>query len=347
MRFGLHSFILAIVVAALAAIPLAEGGCSVGGCGSGDESWTASADSFINSDVPLVGAVASANAASDTVYSRSFQAGIEVGKSLNLTGSGTVPTLVGAYVTPGSRAELFLAPEMLKSLDAVSEDDVVLDVSNSRSAGQAHLRGSVNIPARSFFYENGSLKNVTELAAVLGNAGISRRDSVMVYSDTFASGEATAVLLALFYLGQEEVRALDGGLDNWIGASLPLETKENVRSPVEYKPSLQPELLADYDLVKSGAVQMVDARSFQDYGASRIGNATLINIDSVLDEGRLKARLNDTFARLNASQTVVVYSDEIYGASVVWFGLKLMGYDARIYSWNDWKEHEMEKARQK
>ena len=336
MRSGLRSFILAIVFAALAAIAPVEGGCSVSGCGSGEESWTASAESFINSDVPLVGAVASANAASDTAYSRSFQAGIEVGKSLNLTGSGTVPAIAGAYVTPGSRSELFIAPEMLKSLDAVSEDDVVLDVSNARSAGQAHIRGSVNIPSKSFFYENGTLRSISELAAILGKAGISRQDSVMVYSDTFASGEATAVLLALKYLGQKEVRALDGGLDNWIGASLPLETRINVRTPVEYVPDPQAELFADYDLVSSGDAQMVDARSFQDYGVARIGNATLINLDSVIDEGRLKARLNDTFDRLNTSEPVVVYSDDVYGASVVWFGLELMGYDAGIYRWQDW-----------
>jgi len=336
MRSCLLSIIFAIVVLALAAVPSGESRCSVSGCGSGEESWTASAESFLNSDVPLVGAVASANAASDTAYSRSFQAGIEVGRSTNLTGSGTVPVVAGVYVTPGSRSELFVNPEMLKSLDAISEDDVVLDVSNARSAGQAHIRGSVNVPARSFFYENGTLKSVTELAKVLGNAGISRQDSVMVYSDTFGSGEATAVLWALKYLGQEEVRALDGGLDNWIGASLPLETKENVRSPVEYVPSPQVDYLANYDLVKSGTVKMVDARSFQDYGVERIGNATLINPDSVLDDGRLKARLNDTFARLNASEPVVVYSDDFYGASVVWFGLELMGYDARIYRWQDW-----------
>ena len=31
------------------------------------------------------------------------------------------------------------------------------------------------------------------------------------------------------------------------------------------------ELLADYDFVKSGQAQMVDARSFQEYGKARIG----------------------------------------------------------------------------
>ena len=66
----------------------------------------------------------------------------------------------------------------------------------------------------------------------------------------------------------------------------------------------------------------------------------------MLEECRLKpgAGLKDTFARLNASRTVVVYSDDIYGASVVWFALQLMGFDARIFRWQDWQAHEEEKA---
>jgi thiosulfate/3-mercaptopyruvate sulfurtransferase len=136
---------------------------------------------------------------------------------------------------------------------------------------------------------------------------------------------------------------LDGGLDNWIAASLPLETKDNVRSPVSYAARSRDELWVDYDFVKSGQAQMVDARSFQDYGKARIGNATFISPENVQENGRLKAEagLKDTFARLNASQPAVVYSDDIYGASVVWFALQLMGFDARIYSWQDWQAHEV------
>jgi len=45
---------------------------------------------------------------------------------------------------------------------------------------------------------------------------------------------------------------MDVGLEKRIGASLHMETKENARAPIEYKPSPQDERLADYDLVKSG-----------------------------------------------------------------------------------------------
>ena len=338
-------FFLTIIIAASAITQWVDGApCPVGGCSGGGESWTESAQAFMNSDVPLVGVTGNQNTESSSDSSGSFQAGQPVGGAINKTVNSAIPSSVagvsGVYATPRSRADLFQAPGMLKSLDTISEKDVVLDVASRRSSGEAHIRGGVNIPAKSFFYENGTLRSVSELAAILGKAGISSEDAVMVYSDSFSSGEATAVLFMLRYLGHEDARALDGGLDNWIAASLPMETKENVRSPVSYAARPRAELLADYDFVKSGQAQMVDARSFQDYGKARIGNATFISPENVLEEGRLKAGLNDTFARLDKSRTVVVYASDLYRASVVWYALRLMEFDARIYTWQDWQAHE-------
>ena len=326
--------LLAFLVASSAIVPTAGAACSVGGCGSGEDSWLTSAQSFISSDVPLVGVRASATAGSDFAYSRSFRAGPRA-KSNNSTPSG-IPALAEAYVTPGSRDELFLFPQILKSLDALSPDEVALDVSSRRSPGQSRIRGAVNIPARDFFQDNGSLRNLSELAGLLGQAGITRSDSVMVYGDSLGSGEATAVLYALRCLGHEQARALDGGLDNWMAASLPLESRETVRRPTSYVPGSPLEAPANYDLVRSGAVQLIDARRIQDFGKEKISNASWISPESLLAEGRLKANLNDTFARLNASQTSVVYSDDIFGASIVWFALELLGYDARLYSYENY-----------
>ena len=330
--------LLAFLVASSGIVPTADAACSVGGCGSGEDSWLTSAQSFISSDVPLVGVSASATAGSDFAYSRSFRAGPQA-KSNNSTPSG-IPALAEAYVTPGSREELFISPQMLKSLDSLSEGELALDVSSRRSPGQSRIRGAVNIPARDFFQDNGSLRNISELAGLLGQAGISSSDSIMIYGESFGSGEATAVLYALRSLGHEKARALDGGLDNWMAASLPLESRETVRSPNGYVPGRPLEAPADYDLVRSGSVQLIDARRIQDFGKEKIENASWISPESLLAEGRLKANLNDTFARLKANQTAVVYSDDIFGASIVWFALELMGYDARVYRWQDWQEHE-------
>ncbi|HPS91615.1 MAG TPA: rhodanese-like domain-containing protein [Methanothrix sp.] len=349
---GLSSlpFLLSILIAICASAPSAQASCSVGGCGSGSDSWLESAQAFMNSDVPLVGvtgAASSNSVNSNSISSGSFRAGEASGAASAKTVSST-PNIAssstsGAYVAPGSRADSFPKPEMLKSLDAIAEGDVVLDVSASRAPGQAHIRGGINVPAKSFFYENGSLRNTTDLEAILSKTGVIQNDPLMIYSDTFSSGEATATLFALRYLGHNEVRALDGGLDNWIAASLPLETAENVRPPASYVAGpARSELLADYDYMLSGQAQMVDARTFQQFGKSRIFNATFISPESILEAGRLKngTNLQDTFARLNASRPAVVYSDDIYGASIVWFALELMGFDARIYPWQDWQAHE-------
>jgi thiosulfate/3-mercaptopyruvate sulfurtransferase len=146
----------------------------------------------------------------------------------------------------------------------------------------------------------------------------------------------------LRYLGHEDVKALDGGLDDWIAASLPMETKENARQAAKFNPNLKTELLADYDYVKSGTANMVDARTFQEFGKARISNAVFIEPDHILENGRLKAgaELNDTFARLDRNKPVIVYSGDLMNASLVWYALQLMGFDSRVYAWQDWQAHE-------
>ena len=73
-------FFLAIIIAASAMTQWVDGApCSVGGCGGGGESWTESAQAFMNSDVPLVGVTGNQNTESSSLSSGSFQAGQPVG----------------------------------------------------------------------------------------------------------------------------------------------------------------------------------------------------------------------------------------------------------------------------
>ena len=337
MNFRLLAF-LGSMIAALLLISLAGGVCSVGGCGGGDDAWAASAQSFIGSDAPIVGV-----SQNQDTPSSSFKVNVPESGRVNTTRNQTIPHIGAEYVQPASRTEPFLAPQIIEPMNSFPENDVVLDVSNQRSPGEAHITGAVRIPSKSFLYDNGTLRPVSELVATLGKAGISDKDAVVVYSDTFSSGEAAFVLWMLRYLGQESVQALDGGLQDWIAASLPLQTKENVRPQSKYIPHLRPELLFDYDSIKSGKAQLVDARTFQDYGKSRIPNAIFIGPESLLEGGRIKAasNLNDTFARLSRSQTVAVYSNDLLNASLVWYAMQLMGFDSRIYTWQDWQAHEV------
>jgi thiosulfate/3-mercaptopyruvate sulfurtransferase len=324
------------IVSVLLIISCAYAKCPPGGCGTGDNSWEKSAQAFISSDVPLAGVVQDRSAGTG-----SFKAGEPVGGIVNTTADRSPPQLGGDFVRPDSRTNTFSKGEILKPLEAISDSEVVLGVTNQFSKGDAHIRGTIYIPSKSFLQENGTLKPISEIAAILGSAGISREDQLIVYSDTFDSGEAAFVFWLLSYLGQEDVKALDGGLKDWTAASLSLETKVNHFTPANYTLNLKPNLLANYDLVASENAQLVDARAFLEYGKERMPNAFSISSDQVVANGKIKdaAKLNDTFAKLDRSKPIVVYSDDIFEASLVWFALQLMDFDSRIYSWQDWQNH--------
>ncbi|HSD57204.1 MAG TPA: rhodanese-like domain-containing protein [Methanotrichaceae archaeon] len=334
-------FTLGIVFVALVLIASSSAKCPASGCGGGGN-WEASAQAFLNSDVPLVG-----TNQIDQAKNTSFKAGNEAeNKTQKESGDVSAPKAQTDYVQPAYRSDLFIRGDMLKSLAAVSSSELVLDVSNTYDPGEAHIRSAIHIPSKSFLYENGTLRPVFEIAKILGDAGISRDDSIVVYSDAFRSGEATFVLWLLRYLGHEDVKALDGGLDDWTAASLPLETKQNSRNATNYTPVLKPELLEDYEYVKSGTPQTVDARTFQEFGKGRIPQAYFIGTDSVLEGGKVKAgdQLNDTFAKLNSDRQIVVYSTDFFNSSLVWYALQLTGFDSRLYSWQDWQEHRQEEV---
>jgi thiosulfate/3-mercaptopyruvate sulfurtransferase len=332
-----------IALAVILSAPPARSYCSVGGCGNGEDSWLASAQSFISSDVPSAGIAQSSNG-----QYTSFKTGeaASVAAANTTQDSAALKTNLDYAPSSESRSSHFPKQELLMPLESISGGDVVVDVSNHRTIGDSHIKGAISMPSKSLLYDNESLLPDLQSAAIIGAAGISEDDAVIVYSDNFSSGEATFVLWRLCYLGQRSVKSLDGGLDDWNAASLPMEIQKNTRAATKYSPNLRPELLADYDYVKSGTPQMVDARSFQDYGKGRINNASLITSESVLKDGRLKEKdeLDDAFAKLNKSRPVVVYSSDFMRASIVWYALQLMGFDSRIYAWQDWQAREASRA---
>ncbi len=50
------------------------------------------------------------------------------------------------------------------------------------------------------------------------------------------------------------------------------------------------------------------------------------------------------FSRLAKDKPIVVYSSDYSRSSLVWYALQLMGYEASIYTWEDWKAHESSDA---
>jgi thiosulfate/3-mercaptopyruvate sulfurtransferase len=228
---------------------------------------------------------------------------------------------------------------MLKSIEEVSTSDVLLDISQNSTK---HIKDSIAIPYTDFTQAGGPPKSGLEISNILGAAGISHDDHVVIYGECMPCGggpaPATYVYWILKTMGQENVSVLDGNIDDWAAAGLPTSNESEVRPATNYTPELNLESVGSYEYVKSGEAQLVDARTFQEFNVSSIPKAINIPSDSVLDNKTIKneTALKSVFIDLNRDKPVVVFTNTGVKASVVWFALELMGYDAKLYAYQNW-----------
>lgn len=236
----------------------------------------------------------------------------------------------------GPRSSAF--KKLLVPIDEVPAGSLLLDISENATG---HIPGSVAIPYTRFL-DNATLRSADEIAKILGDAGISRDDRVVVYGECMPCGggpaPATYVYWIMKSMGQKDVRVLDGRVDDWKAAGKPATNETVTRPPVKYTYELDPQFTASFDYVKSGVPQIVDARTMKEFGAGGIPKAINIPYESIISSRRIKdeAKLEKIFTSLNKDRPVVVYTLTGIKASVEWFALRLMGYDARLYSYENW-----------
>jgi thiosulfate/3-mercaptopyruvate sulfurtransferase len=229
---------------------------------------------------------------------------------------------------------------VLVPLESANNSGIILDISPEPSE---YIPGAISIPYTEFLGPGATLKTVSEMAAVLGEAGISENDAVLIYGECQPCGggpsAATYVYWIMKYLGHENVKLLDGGIDDWVAAMQPTVTEPASLPSQSYTPAIKADLLATYEFVRSGTVQIIDARTATEYEVGSIPGSINIPYDSVLDGKRIKDKgaLEELFSSLEKDRPVVVYTNTGVKASMIWLPLKLLDYDARIYSWQDWQ----------
>jgi thiosulfate/3-mercaptopyruvate sulfurtransferase len=233
---------------------------------------------------------------------------------------------------------------MLVPIADVSSSDLLLDISENSTK---HIADSIIIPYTDFLDDGSLVKSVPDLARILGSAGISRNDSIVVYGECMPCGGGPATATFVYWimkcLGHENVRVLDGTIEDWAAAGLPTTNgKSAIRPYTNYTPMLVSEFSALYDYVKSGNATIVDARPFHEFNASSIPGAINIPYDDVVYNSTIKneTALRDVFANLTKDEPVVVFTNTGIKASVVWFALEMLGYDAKLYSWENWLANE-------
>jgi thiosulfate/3-mercaptopyruvate sulfurtransferase len=214
-----------------------------------------------------------------------------------------------------------------------------LDVSENSCT---HIAGSVVIPYMEFDVQAGVLKPVSEISQILGDAGISREDSVVIYGECLPCGGGPSVATYIYWmmkgLGHERVMVLDGTAEDWAASGRATTKDAKILPGKIYTPAETTNYTATYEFVKSKQAQIVDARTLQEFGSGSIPGSISIPYASVLSGKRIKGedQLNKVFMALDKDQPVVVFTNTGMKASVVWFALKMKGYDARLYNYRDW-----------
>ncbi len=214
-------------------------------------------------------------------------------------------------------------------------------------AAFADLVGDLVDPDARFPFALPTPERFTERAGALGiGAGV----HVVAYAQESPMW-ATRLWWLLRYFGFDAVSVLDGGIDAWTAAGLPVEPGEATHPAATFVPRVRPELLAtraDVEaIVAEGGGCLLNAlppRVFRGEGPSsysrpgRIPGSVNVPSAALLDEAGAGFRPVDEIARaleagsVPADQPLVAYCGGGISATVDLFALSLVGRDdARLY----------------
>jgi thiosulfate/3-mercaptopyruvate sulfurtransferase len=185
---------------------------------------------------------------------------------------------------------------------------------------------------------------------VLRMAGLKNDVIAVVYGEP-REYDPSRIVWTLRYYGHGDVRYLDGGYAAWVAAAGALDTDPPSVESTEYTIVGVDEALrveGDWVLSQLGdepydmpAIQLVDARSKEEYDAGHIPSARSVNWTRNLDNGFLRSQteLEALYEGMNPAMTTVTYCVSGWRGSFDWLTLTALGYDdVRLYdgSWNEW-----------
>lgn len=260
----------------------------------------------------------------------------------------------------------YASPELIIStaeLDSMLGDTglVVVDARPAKDYGAGHIPGAVNLEWTDFTQSAGprfwQLLPVPEIERRLGAAGVGDGDRIVVYGDLRRGwGEDGRLFWMLAYLGQEDVRVLNGGWSLWSAERRPESARTQARSPVQFTATVRPELMAEKAWMAQHhgdpGVRLVDTRNLLEYsGAVLHGEArggripgamhlhwkrTLAPDLTIRPAAHLEAMLMDL--GVGPESEVAVYCTGGVRSGHLYFVLKLLGYpEVRNYDGSIWE----------
>ena len=285
---------------------------------------------------------------------------------------------MASATTQAARGDEYPAGEILVDaqwlMEHIDEPNlIVVDVREDKYFDGKLIAGAVRLPYGEFRQDDTALGigdnfvGTTEAQKLLGQAGISRPDELVLYDSVARDGGATAsyVYWVLDLLGHEKIRILERGIDAWVDAGGQLATEPRVLGPSMYQ-ALSEEIdlrkMADgafvYSRLGDPFYQVLDVRSREEYlgekankalagGPLKLGHIpTAVNIDYTdnwadPETKKFKSyeQLRELYRGLDSSKAVVAYCHSARRSSFTYFVLKLMGFSHVIVyepSWYEW-----------
>ena len=255
------------------------------------------------------------------------------------------------------RSTVLVTPEWLHA----HRDDPAVRIVDGRTTAkyaEGHIPGAALVDLFAQHTTDTSAEGVrTWIAAMeeaFSAAGIADGQTVVFYEET-SGNLAARGLWALTYLGHDDARLLDGGLNAWQAAGYPVTTEPSQVARTTFRARPRPEEVATYEDILArlgGPTQLLDVRREGEYAGTEIRSRRggripgAIHLDWVnnLDAtGRFKspAELEKQYADLGLARDreVITYCQGGYRSANTWLVLRMLGYpQVRNYlgSWGEW-----------
>ncbi|MGI6648831.1 MAG: sulfurtransferase [Bacillota bacterium] len=260
------------------------------------------------------------------------------------------------------KSTLFVDANWLK---ANLSDVVVIDARPEKDYNSGHIPGAVSAVWQSFTSMEGKkpgdpgwgvLLPKEQLAAKIGQLGVSGDKPVIVYAQPPGWGEDGRILWMLKMAGIKDVKILDGGLAAWKAINDEISKDKVQPAPVKFEiASLDESMNATTDWIISNQknIKIVDSRSSKEYGGAtdygevrggHLPGAISLPFENMFNQdGTLKSsdeiKQLFTAAGLNLDDEIVTYCTAGIRSAHMSQVMRMVGftkarnYDASYHEW--------------
>jgi thiosulfate/3-mercaptopyruvate sulfurtransferase len=252
-----------------------------------------------------------------------------------------------------------LEPEALAPRLAGADAPLVVDVGAPERYAAAHLPGAVLVTPMELVDGRppaaGRLPDADRLAELATRLGLAPEREVVIYDDE-GGGWAGRLAWTLTVLGHERWAYLDGGLQAWHAAGLPLTREPGAPTPRPQTVTIHRDAIAETEDVLAALddpeAVVWDARSPEEYAGRRrtapraghVPGARNLEWTELMDPERALRLRRDAAERIRAAgidleRTVITHCHSHHRSGLTWLVATLLGAPrVRAYhgSWSEW-----------